>query len=685
MNFYTDELSLFDFAPSDPVFGTLTRTASVTSAAEDHYAIDNSPPRHRHDGASPLPLGLDWSPPPLKWDGPQSVWPHDPHTGWRYCVTIPSWVVLPKSRGSDPVVFYRVQVGIQSPEGVTTTRAILRRFNDFLKLFNELKKEFPRKNLPAAPPKRLLRFKTRTNFEERRHSLDDWMEKLLSDIDISRSVQVATFLELEAAARSSFSHESQHILETSSSASGLAMPYQFQANPDSSSVASDYGDDTFYENSERDDDSSEAGLDNLMAETTNYDIAVENKIERLSRLKMHTERLSAESIGSDLSSVRGSEISNFGVPTSIDEISNLQFRSDLVVALPSDERHKMNRVLDTMRQRLATAKTDMEDLIARLNQELAVRQYLTTKVKDLEVELETTKQNCKESLQQAILSERERFTQMQWDTEEFRRKCFEMELKLKSEQDERLKVESTNESVVQENDMLLQELDDVREQLENMKKRHEEIEAKSKADLKVLVKEVKSLRISQSDLKQDLSRLMKEKIEVERILQKEKQRREEANTANAKLLHECGILRDRLEECSVTFAIDEEEDRLTMDASSPSDAIDMLTTSDNRIGLLLAEAQLLAQDVENALGSSDRNSENINVTVTRTTDDEVRRMLTDILVDNARLRKQMNSVIGCALNKHSKSEEDDEEEEEENEEEEVVPIRKTVLSRLLER
>lgn len=85
-------------------------------------------------------------------------------------------------------------------------------------------------------------------------------------------------------------------------------------------------------------------------------------------------------------------------------------------------------------------------------------------------------------------------------------------------QDERLKVESTNESVVQENDMLLQELDDVREQLENMKKRHEEIEAKSKADLKVLVKEVKSLRISQSDLKQDLSRLMKEKIEVEVVI-----------------------------------------------------------------------------------------------------------------------------------------------------------------------
>lgn len=26
-----------------------------------------SPPKHRHDGTSPLPLGMDWSPPPRKW------------------------------------------------------------------------------------------------------------------------------------------------------------------------------------------------------------------------------------------------------------------------------------------------------------------------------------------------------------------------------------------------------------------------------------------------------------------------------------------------------------------------------------------------------------------------------------------------------------------------------------------
>lgn len=73
---------------------------------------------------------------------------------------------MPKSRGSDPVAFYRVQVGVLSPEGLTTTRGILRRFSDFLNLFYELKKAFPLKTLPPAPPKTILRMKSRTSVEE---------------------------------------------------------------------------------------------------------------------------------------------------------------------------------------------------------------------------------------------------------------------------------------------------------------------------------------------------------------------------------------------------------------------------------------------------------------------------------------------------------------------------------------
>ena len=50
------------------------------------------------------------------------------------------------------------------------------------------------------------------------------------------------------------------------------------------------------------------------------------------------------------------------------------------------------------------------------------------------MELESTKQKSKENLQQAILNERERFTQMQWEMEELRRKSLEMEMKLNARQ-----------------------------------------------------------------------------------------------------------------------------------------------------------------------------------------------------------------------------------------------------------
>lgn len=121
--------------------------------------------------------------------------------------------------------------------------------------------------------------------------------------------------------------------------------------------------------------------------------------EERSKVFNHARKLSNESVGSDASSLRGSELSNSGVPNSsgdgsLDllggaEVSSimemlgnteLQNSGGSQVVLPLDQRHKLNRVLLTMQRRLVTAKTDMEDLIARLNQEMAVKDYLTTKV-----------------------------------------------------------------------------------------------------------------------------------------------------------------------------------------------------------------------------------------------------------------------------------------------------------------
>lgn len=84
------------------------------------------------------------------------------------------------------------------------------------------------------------------------------------------------------------------------------------------------------------------------------------------------------------------------------------------------------------------------------------------------------------------------------------------------------------------------------------------------------------------------------------------------------------------------------------------------------------------QDVENSVARLD---ETHNMDGSNITDNELRKMLTEIFIDNARLRMQVNSVIRCALNTQLKSDKDEEEEVEEDE----TPLRKTVLSKFLER
>ncbi|XP_060186950.1 PX domain-containing protein EREX-like [Lycium barbarum] len=637
-------------------------------------------------------------------DGHDTIWPHDSHTGWSYCATIPSWTILSRPRGSATVVFYRVQIGIQSPDGFTTTREILRRFSDFLQLSSALKKEFPKKKLPPAPSKGLLRMQSNELLEERRCLLEDWMAKVLSDIEFSRSAPIGIFLELEAAARSSFDELNQNVADANSSIS-VVPSIQFSNSSDvsllagPSSFASDCGNDSAYGTPQLGSPTEGVSRFHEPDNAPSYQgfihsgevISEDARLKHLDGKPMEdSEQGNPESyfkmpstggdtdvstdramdgahakrtLETDISSERLSDISNFFRSASHDPAEGADFPElnaparlgHLQVVIQLDQKNKMNRILSTMQLRLATAKTDMEDLLTRLNQELAVRQYLATKVKDLEIELESLKQSGKENLQQAVSTEREKFTEKLWDMEELRRKCVEMELKLTSEQTDKVQMESSQKLIMQENERLYEELDAAQQQINSLQKHHLEMETKSNTDVKLLVKEIKSLRSSHRELKQELSKLAKEKAEVEMILREERKSREHANTANIKLLHEYEILRRRLEECSVSFLI-EEENKLVLDASSPADATDLLSTSDNRIGLLLAEAQLLAQDVETTIASR-----NLDGGHSRTAVDDLRKQLADICVDNAILRKQMNAVIRYALQTANRSEDYEEE------------------------
>lgn len=118
---------------------------------------------------------------------------------------------------------------------------------------------------------------------------------------------------------------------------------------------------------------------------------------RFQRLDGSDRKFQTEAIESDITHVRDSEVSIPGEPDLVNNGSieihdetrgnmysavgaNTETQKDLAIVFQSEERYKLKRVIDMLKQRLETAKADTEDLISRLNQELAVRQFLSTKV-----------------------------------------------------------------------------------------------------------------------------------------------------------------------------------------------------------------------------------------------------------------------------------------------------------------
>lgn len=113
----------------------------------------------------------------------------------------------------------------------------------------------------------------------------------------------------------------------------------------------------------------------------------------------HRRRGSQESIVSEISSVPGSDLSRAvsidvplenslwgftGMEPSGEGGSLIGTETESLkgvgLVLPVDQRSRVRRMMMTLQRRCAVAKTDMDDLLARLNQETAVKDFLTTKV-----------------------------------------------------------------------------------------------------------------------------------------------------------------------------------------------------------------------------------------------------------------------------------------------------------------
>ncbi|KAH7441052.1 hypothetical protein KP509_03G023200 [Ceratopteris richardii] len=666
--------------------------------------------RHRHDGTSPLPLGMDYSPAPSKWTGPDTLWPHDPRTGWSYCVMITSWTMAPDKTGdshiASPIVFYRVQVGIQSPEGVSTMYRLLRRFSDFLKLHASLKKAFPKKSLPPAPPKNsMLWMKVNdTYLEERRVSLLDWLSKLLSDIEISRSPQIAAFFELEASARAAMGM----IKEARLSSPVFSDPRFLTVASSATSVTSEteQGSDTSYdiyvsELSRGTAKGTECEIDELDESTgvgqqelchsdlhavgvpmeekmpdLHENFSLGQKLQNFSPIvgeggSSHERRHSSESIVSEVSSARGSDFSfaatndGHSENSQWDSVESSRIQSLISVnpeilkgvqaTLPMDQRGNVRRLLANLNRRMIMAKADMEDLTTRLNQESIVKEFLAAKVRDLEGELDSSRRKSKDMLQQALSMEQDTINNLQWELEEVRSSLSTADARA-CQQEARIYAEDKLKSVEAERDQANMEIVELRNKLQKMQKEKESTELKMKNDLKLLTREIKMLRKSQPELKEELEMALKDKTKLEVLIQSETQKQEKRRLERTHFLQEVASLRKRLQECSIEF-LAKQDDKSTVKNAAVRDVMDFLVTSDNRIGLLVAEAQLLLEDkdedklIYQSYGREASPNGVVHSTGSLKVQDEellseraFRKLLSEIFMDNVQLYKAVNSM-----------------------------------------
>lgn len=179
-------------------------------------------------------------------------------------------------------------------------------------------------------------------------------------------------------------------------------------------------------------DSSEAE-DNLVPadsislhEGVTGELVSSNALVREKPKSWHVRRHSGDSDASEVSFASGSELSFATVGDGRDQVSegipslDGEILKALQALLPIDQRGNVRRVLATLQRRVTRARADMEDLAARLNQEIAVKDFLTAKVKDVEMELDKVKRTSSESLQQAVSIEREGYMNLQWELEESR-------------------------------------------------------------------------------------------------------------------------------------------------------------------------------------------------------------------------------------------------------------------------
>lgn len=497
------------------------------------------------------------------------------------------WVVVPqytmrKAQGGEPVAMFQVEVGCQSLSGQKTKRTVLRRYSHFQELASKLREELgAEKQLPPLPPKKAL---SRVNendalLNQRRQALEQWLWMCLSDVEVAHSAALTSFLELAQARKGLQTGTSTSTSASSLDRLSLESPPATPAVLRSPSMV----------------DSEAAESDGLNAEVTTLTRNPDAK----------------QPGGGDSAATR--------------------------LALNENDRTSVRRIISALQQRYASAKSDLADALQCVRSDAAIKQFLASRVDELEQALAA--QGAVRPSQSAgggkgppasgAPSEEERAIDNAWRLEESQAQIRRLETALAQEKEARIIAEQRVQQA--ESSTNVSPASPV-----SQPPQPDPNEASERAALerKVLAREVKALRKDLASAIAARDSAQEALSEAERMATQRGavQAASAINAALVTCLREASALRARLADATV--------ERLSTagDAARNADPLELLAVSDNRISLLLAEAQLLGRG-DGASGDS----ASTDVTLA------VREACAELVTDNASLRLKINSLLRAAL------------------------------------
>ena len=501
------------------------------------------------------------------------------------------WVVVPqytmrKAQGGEPVAMFQVEVGCQSLSGQKTKRTVLRRYSHFQELASKLREELgAEKQLPPLPPKKAL---SRVNendalLNQRRQALEQWLWFCLSDVEVAHSAALTSFLELAQARKG---------LQTGTSTSTSA-----------------------------------SSLDRLSLESPPATPAVLRSPSMVDSEAAESDGLSAREVTPLMPPP----------PRNPDAKQPGGHSAATRLALNENDRTSVRRMISALQQRYASAKSDLADALQCVRSDAAIKQLLASRVDELEQALAA--QDAVRPSQSAgggegppasgAPSEEERAIDNAWRLEESQAQIRRLETALGQEKEARIIAEQRVQQA--ESSTNVSPAAPV-----SQPPQPDPNEASERAALerKVLAREVKALRKDLAAAIAARDSAQEALSEAERMATQRGavQAASAINAALVTFLREASALRARLADATV--------ERLSTagDAARNADPLELLAVSDNRISLLLAEAQLLGRG-DGASGDS----ASTDVTLA------VREACAELVTDNASLRLKINSLLRAAL------------------------------------